>query len=136
MSPRPTLPGAAELFRATDGSRAATSDRDGDQGENAPARPSTRLPTSPSDDEPAGERRSPAPSRARSTGREAHEEKITVYCSVDELIELEHARLTLRREHRLAVDRGRIVREAIAIALADLEAQGASSTLVRRLLGR
>jgi hypothetical protein len=32
------------------------------------------------------------------------------------------------------VDRGRIVREAIAVLLADLSAQGADSLLVRRLL--
>jgi phage tail protein X len=39
----------------------------------------------------------------------------------------------LRAEHALAVDRGRIVREAIAVVLADLEAKGESSILVRRL---
>ena len=44
------------------------------------------------------------------------------------------ARLTLRRHHGLAVDRGRLVREALALVLADLEAQGADSALVQRLL--
>jgi hypothetical protein len=35
----------------------------------------------------------------------------------------------------LAVDRGRIVREAIAVVVADLEARGAESIIVRRLTG-
>jgi hypothetical protein len=69
------------------------------------------------------------------SGRERHEEKITVYCSADELVDLETARLHLRAEHGLAVDRGRIVREAVAVVLADLEAKGDSSILVRRLRG-
>jgi hypothetical protein len=73
---------------------------------------------------------------ARPTGRERHDEKITVYCSPEELLQIEHARLTLRGSHSLAVDRGRIVREAIAVVLADLEAKGESSILVRRLRGR
>ncbi len=72
----------------------------------------------------------------RPTGRERHDEKITVYVSAEELIDLEHARLALRREHGLAIDRGRIVREALAVVLADLEAKGESSILVRRLRGR
>jgi hypothetical protein len=69
------------------------------------------------------------------SGRERHEEKITVYCSPDELVDIETARLHLRAEHGLAVDRGRIVREAVAVVLADLEAKGDSSILVRRLRG-
>jgi hypothetical protein len=72
----------------------------------------------------------------RPTGRERHEEKITVYCSPEELLQLEQARLSLRGAHGLAVDRGRIVREAVAVVLADLEAKGESSILVRRLRGR
>lgn len=74
--------------------------------------------------------------RTGPSGRERHDEKITVYVSVDELMNLERARLSLRGEHGLAVDRGRIVREALAVVLADLEAQGESSTLVRRLRSR
>jgi hypothetical protein len=68
----------------------------------------------------------------RPSGRERHEEKITVYCSAEELLDLETARLTLRGEHGLVVDRGRIVREAVAIILADLDAKGEDSILVRR----
>ncbi len=78
--------------------------------------------------------RSRAPRRP--SGRERHDEKITVYVSAEELMDLEHARLVLRGEHGLAVDRGRIVREAIAVVLADLEQRGEASILVRRLRGR
>ena len=56
-----------------------------------------------------------------------------MYVSADELLALEQARLTLRARHGLAVDRGRIVREAIAATLADLESGGGESELVRRL---
>jgi hypothetical protein len=56
-----------------------------------------------------------------------------VYLSPEELVELEHARLSLRQDHGLAVDRGRIVREALSVVLAELDARGDSSTIVRRL---
>ena len=72
----------------------------------------------------------------RPSGRVRHDEKMTVYVTNDELIDLEHARLSLRRDQGLAVDRGRLVREAIAIALADLEANGSESVLVQRLTGQ
>ncbi|QTR06373.1 hypothetical protein J7S33_24485 [Saccharothrix algeriensis] len=61
---------------------------------------------------------------------------MTVYVSDEELLALEHARLELRGEHGLAVDRGRVVREAIAIVLDDLEEHGGDSPLVRRLRER
>jgi hypothetical protein len=69
----------------------------------------------------------------RGSGRVRHEEKITVYVSAVELLALEQARLTLRAQYGMAVDRGRIVREAIAAMLADLEASADDSELVRRL---
>jgi hypothetical protein len=59
----------------------------------------------------------------QATGRERHDQKITVCLSAAELLELEHARLTLRR-FGLVADRGRLVREAIALLLADLDARG------------
>jgi hypothetical protein len=59
----------------------------------------------------------------QATGRERHDQKITVYLSAGELLDLEHARLKLRR-FGFVVDRGRLVREAIAILLADLDARG------------
>jgi hypothetical protein len=69
----------------------------------------------------------------RPSGREKHDEKITVYCSAEELFELERSRLAQRGDHGMVVDRGRIVREAVAVVLADLDAKGESSILVRRL---
>jgi hypothetical protein len=73
-----------------------------------------------------------APGRTPS-GRVRHDEKMTVYVTSDELFDLEHARLDLRRTHGLAVDRGRLVRTAVALALADLEEHGEESALVQRL---
>jgi hypothetical protein len=112
MTRRASLPGAAELFRTTGGTSTGT------------ARIEESLVRAV--EAPARERRG-------SSGRERHDEKITVYVSAQELLELESARLRLRAEHGLAVDRGRIVREALAIVLADLDDAGADSTLVRRL---
>jgi hypothetical protein len=73
------------------------------------------------------------PPGRRGSGWIRHEEKITVYVSGEELLALEQARLTLRAQYGMAVDRGRIVREAIAAMLADLEASADDSELVRRL---
>lgn len=68
----------------------------------------------------------------QATGRERHDQKITVYLSAAELLDLEHARLALRR-FGFVVDRGRLVREAIAILLADLDARGKDSLAARRV---
>ena len=66
------------------------------------------------------------------SGRVRHDEKITVYVSNDELIALEDARLALRKAG-ISVDRGRLVRAAIALGLANLEDDGPQSELVARL---
>ena len=77
--------------------------------------------------------RSPAADTERqASGRESHPQKITVYMSGAELIELERARLALR-SYGLSVDRGRIVREAISVLLADLDARGDNGLLAQRL---
>jgi hypothetical protein len=68
----------------------------------------------------------------RASGRERHTQKITVYLSAEELLDLERARLALLR-YGAAADRGRIVREAIAVLLADLDARGMDSLLARRM---
>ena len=68
----------------------------------------------------------------QATGRERHDQKITVYLSATELLDLEHARLALRR-FGFVVDRGRLVREAMAILLADLDARGKDSLVARRI---
>jgi hypothetical protein len=112
---RVSLPKADDLFRPT----AAKLDAPAD----APA-----VPEEPEAGEPAA-----GNGRRRSSGRVRHDEKMTVYITSEELLDLEHARLSLRRTHGLAVDRGRLVREAIALVLADLEASGEDSALVQRL---
>ena len=96
-------------------------------------------------EEPEALREAPAPRSApaprlpverksgRASGRERHDEKITVYVSPEELVGLEQARIMLRAGHGLAVDRGRIVREAVNLVLADLSEHGEDSSLVRVL---
>jgi hypothetical protein len=66
------------------------------------------------------------------SGRESHPQKITVYLSGPELIELERARLALRA-YGISVDRGRIVREALAVLLADLDSARENSLVAQRL---
>lgn len=142
MSRRMTLPGADELFRTTGAD---------ELGSREPGPAVEPLRAVAGTDEAAGDgveervpgvrhtpvrRRSRAVGDRRPSGRERHDEKITVYVSAEELMDLEQARLTLRGEHGMAVDRGRIVREALAVVLADLEAKGDASILVRRLRGR
>jgi hypothetical protein len=67
------------------------------------------------------------------SGRVRHDEKITIYVTADELMDLEQTRLELRRSHGVAVDRGRLVREAIHLTLEDIASRGDDSALVRRL---
>jgi hypothetical protein len=75
------------------------------------------------------------PVSSAGTGRRKHEAKITVYLSDEELLALEHARLALRAAHGIAVDRGRVVRAAIAAVLEDFTARGADSQLVKGISG-
>ncbi|MCW2747854.1 MAG: hypothetical protein JWP10_996 [Nocardioidaceae bacterium] len=70
------------------------------------------------------------------SGRVKHDEKMTVYLTADELLAIEQARLKLRTLISAKVDRGRLVRAALAIALADLEADGADSALAKQLSGQ
>ena len=67
------------------------------------------------------------------SGRVKHDEKMTVYLTSDELLAIEQARLKLRGELGRNVDRGRLVRAALAIALGDLEARGTDSEIAQRL---
>ncbi|HEY5989432.1 MAG TPA: hypothetical protein VIV12_24085 [Streptosporangiaceae bacterium] len=73
-----------------------------------------------------------ASSGRQASGREAHPQKITVYLSAEEYLTLERARLTLRARG-IGADRGRLVREAIAVLLADLDAGLDTSLVVQRL---
>lgn len=117
MSRRVSLPKADDLFRPT-------------------ASPEPSAP-----EQPESEERGAAPDSdgdrgrrgRRPSGRVRHDEKMTVYVTAEELLDLEHARLLLRRDHNLAVDRGRLVREVVAWALADLDARGEDSVIVQRL---
>ncbi|MBC7631244.1 MAG: hypothetical protein H7290_07205 [Flavobacterium sp.] len=68
-----------------------------------------------------------------SSGRVKHDEKMTVYVTAAELLAVEQARLLLRSELGRSVDRGRFVRAALAVALADLEARGTQADVARRL---
>ncbi|MFD9223263.1 hypothetical protein ACFWDI_25400 [Streptomyces sp. NPDC060064] len=118
-------------------SRGAEADRAASAGGAKGRRPQDAAASGAAAVSPTGQtRRRQRGANRRPSGRERHDEKITVYVSAEELMDLEHARLVLRGEHGLAVDRGRIVREAVAVVLADLEQRGDASILVRRLRGR
>jgi hypothetical protein len=136
MSRRVSLPGAEELFRTTSATLSAVPapvpEREGESKapNSAPPRAEKPAPVRTT------ARRRVSRSASAPSGRERHEEKITVYLSPEELFDLEQARLTLRGDMGLAVDRGRIVREAVAVIVADLEAKGESSILARRLRGQ
>jgi hypothetical protein len=139
MTRRISLPGADELFRKTTLSAVP------DQVEVVEEvvhtnRPTTSTVAKTQNKNPSGVRQTP---RRKPTGldkgpsgREKHDEKITVYLSPEELFDLEQARLHLRGDLGLAVDRGRIVREALSIVIADLETKGDQSIIARRLRGR
>jgi hypothetical protein len=110
VSRRVSLPTADDLFRPT----------------VVPDQPATE------ESSEGGRSAEPQPEKRTPSGRVRHDEKMTVYMTADELLDIEHARLSLRRDG-LTVDRGRFVREAIAIALADLDANGDDSVIVQRL---
>jgi hypothetical protein len=157
MTRRVSLPGVDELFRSGKDNRATTPEPEVSQApslqiakapdvpddaidevlaleapDSHPAPPPAPVAASPvaapalaSDAVPAGE--SDAGRRPR------HDEKVTFYCTASDLTRIERARLALRADHKLASDRGRIVRAALAEILDDFESNGASSALVRRL---
>ena len=109
-----SLPTADDLFRPTD----------------QPAKPVRAVPDRAA---PATAPEPEEPGRRRPSGRVRHDEKMTVYVTAAELLHLEQTRLSLRAQHGLAVDRGRLVREALALVLEEFEAHGDASALVRRL---
>ena len=133
MSRRVSLPGADELFRNTATLSAVPSTRENIEEMDAPVSTAPKLKNNTVRTTPR--RRATAFDRAPS-GREKHDEKITVYLSPDELYDLDQARLALRGDLGLAVDRGRIVRESLSIIIADLEAKGDQSIIARRLRGK
>ena len=152
----PSVPEVTELpsLSSTTSSpalRSTTGARRADEAEAQPAMPLTLVPggASAGQDDLASFRGAPqpqpmlqpsVPTRGRpvrnKNDRTKHDEKITVYISADELLALESARLTLRGQHGVAADRGRIVREAISVLLADLAERGEDAVLVKRLRGQ
>lgn len=141
MSRRASLPGADELFRSTSPALSAVRDSLTESPvAPAPTGQSANSTTTPvvrpqkKGVRTTSRRRVTSVDRSPS-GRELHEEKITVYLSPEELFDLDQARLLLRGDLGLAADRGRIVRESIAVIIADLEAKGDQSILARRLRG-
>jgi hypothetical protein len=140
MSRRASLPGADELFRSTPPNLTAVRDSAPESlpiSQEPEARPSISSPVARASKPSVRttSRRRVANIDRSPSGRERHEEKITVYLSPEELFDLDQARLLLRGDLGLAADRGRIVRESIAVIIADLEAKGEQSILVRRLRG-
>lgn len=144
MSRRVSLPAADDLFRShrhtAEGRRQTESrERGAAVREIAAVREMAAVPDQRAAEVPEAAEvvEAPAePAKRKSSGRVRHDEKMTVYVTADELLDIEHARLSLRRHQGLAVDRGRLVREAIAIVLADFENNGDDSVLVQRLIGR
>jgi hypothetical protein len=137
MTRRANLPGADELFRSTAPALTSVPSQPAQEVATpliAPAIATPKAPSSKKGVRTIARRRVTTIDRSPS-GRERHDEKITVYLSPDELFDLDQARLQLRGDLGLAVDRGRIVRESIAVIIADLEAKGDQSILARRLRG-
>ncbi|MEU3625088.1 cobyrinic acid a,c-diamide synthase [Amycolatopsis coloradensis] len=129
MSRRASLPGASELFRIT-----SSPALDLPPAPEQPA-PSTGNGDGHDTENGAGQAHKEQLTRAArsGSGRTKHDAKITVYVSGDELLAMEQARLNLRAKHGLVLDRGRLVREAVAVLLADFDAGGEESVLVQRL---
>lgn len=119
MSRRASLPGADELFRRTSSERSREARR-GSESQQVAKSPKLQVASE-------GEE-TPAPKK---TPR--HEEKVTFYCTRDDLMALEKARLALRADYGVAADRGKIVRAALAYVLEDFEARAEDSVLLRDL---
>jgi hypothetical protein len=121
VSRRASLPGAEELFRRTSTSERARESRE-ESKESKQVDKSPKLQVAPPEETAPG-----SPKKPR------HQEKITFYCTSDDLMAIESTRLKLRAEFGLAADRGRIVRAALGYVLEDFEARGEDAILVRRL---
>jgi len=123
VSRRARLPGAEELFRRTGPGPDQVAPR-------APEEILGDLSKSPQEDLSTDAKEAAPSARAKAP---KHDEKITFYCTGDDLMALERARLSLRSEHGVGSDRGRIVRAALAHVLEDYEARGSDSILLRAL---
>lgn len=136
MTRRASLPGADELFKQNSPALSAVREVPNEApATSTPPASSTSSPPKAKKGVRSIPRRRVVSVDKSPSGRERHDEKITVYLSPDELFDLDQARLSLRGDLGLAVDRGRIVRESIAVIIADLEQKGDQSILARRLRG-
>ncbi len=119
MSRRARLPGADELFRPTASPRRGGGAEPEDKSPRPQVEKSTNLQVAEA---------TPGPRKAP-----RHETKVTFYCTNADLTALDQARLTLRAEHGVGADRGKVVRAALSYVLEDFGARGEDSILLRRL---
>ena len=122
MSRRASLPGAEELFRRT--STEKTRESRPERARSPQEDKSTKLQVAETAASQGAEQAKKGPK---------HDEKVTFYCTAEDLMALERARLELRSQHGVAADRGRIVRAALAYVLEDFDARADDSILLRRL---
>ena len=120
MSRRASLPGADELFRRT-----------GAEGRSKPAEASPSAQPAQKEDKSTKLQVADPPELDRKAPK--HDEKVTFYCTRDDLMGLERARLRLRAEQGIGADRGRIIRTALNYLLEDFDARGDDSILLREL---
>ena len=121
MSRRASLPGADELFRRTS-----------PESKPQPARETATTPQVTKSTRLQVAEETPTTGLAPAKAPK-HNEKVTFYCTREDLMALERVRLSLRAEHGVAADRGKIVRAALAYVLEDHEARSDDSILLRRL---
>jgi hypothetical protein len=122
VSRRASLPGAEELFRKTsDRTREPRPSSETSKQDTKSTKLQVATPTSEGTEAAA---RPKAPK---------HEEKITFYCTPEDLMSIERTRLELRADYGVTADRGRIVRAALAYVLEDFGARGEDSVLLRKL---
>ena len=120
MSRRASLPGAEELFRRTSSSDRAAEPRQ--DAAHAPEKEEKPSKLQVAEEARAADRKAPK-----------HDEKVTFYCTSEDLMALERTRLRLRSEYGRSADRGKIVRAALSYVLEDFEARGEDSLLLRKL---
>ena len=120
MSRRASLPGAEELFRRTSAERAQ--EQRSEPAHSPQEEKASKLEVAQAPAKEAPERKGPK-----------HDEKVTFYCTREDLMALERTRLRLRAEYGRSADRGRIVRAALSYVLEDFEARGEDSLLLRKL---
>ena len=122
MSRRASLPGAEELFRRTSGS-------------DKPKEPARDPAPAPKEEKSTKLQVAKEPATASATAQKSpkHNEKVTFYCTREDLMALEKTRLRLRSDFGRGADRGKIVRAALAYVLEDFEARGDDSILLRQL---